>query len=311
MRFGAHLPQIGWGDERFTLDRLTAVATTAERLGFDTITANDHLVYGRPWLDGPVALAAILSAAPRMRLMTSVSLPVVRGPIALAKALGAIDLLSGGRLDAGVGPGSSAADHAIAGTSFDDRWVQFDEAVRAMRSVWKRDAGPFVGRYYDTTDVALLPRPAQPDGPPIFVGSWGSPAGLRRVARLGDGWLASGYNTTPASFISGRATLSRLLESEQRDPDGFPTVLATTWMHVTDDDAAAHATIERLSAMLRREPADIAAALPIGSPSKCIDLFGRYREAGVDRMLLWPVVDEVEQLERVAADVIGEMTLES
>ena len=116
MEFGVHLPQIGWEDqEPAGLDRLIEVATAAERLGFGTITANDHLVYGRPWLDGPTALAAVLAAAPTVRLMTSVSLPVVRGPFALAKSLGAIDMLSGGRLDAGLGPGSSEADYRLGG----------------------------------------------------------------------------------------------------------------------------------------------------------------------------------------------------
>jgi alkanesulfonate monooxygenase SsuD/methylene tetrahydromethanopterin reductase-like flavin-dependent oxidoreductase (luciferase family) len=121
MEFGVHLPQIGWDKHPFTLDRLIAVATTAQRLGFGTISANDHLVYGRPWLDGPVALAAILAAAPRARLMTSVALPVIRGPFALAKTLGVIDLLSGGRLEAGLGPGSSEADYAVAGIPFSER----------------------------------------------------------------------------------------------------------------------------------------------------------------------------------------------
>ena len=136
MRFGVHLPQIGWESGRTSLDRLTAVAAAAERLGFGTICANDHLVYSRPWLDGPLALAAILGAAPTARLMTSVALPVVRGPVALAKALGVIDLLSGGRLDAGLGPGSSERDYAAMGIPFDERWPRFEEAVAAMRALW-------------------------------------------------------------------------------------------------------------------------------------------------------------------------------
>src|SRR6476661_359190 len=207
MQFGVHLPQIGWENEPLTIDRLIVVATAAERLGFGTVSANDHLVYGRPWLDGPSALAAVLAAAPSVRLMTSVALPVVRGPFALAKTLTAIDLLSGGRLDAGLGPGSSAADYAAAGIPFTERWRRFDEAVAAVRALWDADAPPFVGRYYDTTGVNLSPPPAQPKGPPIWIGSWGSTAGLRRVARLGDGWLASGYNTTPESFASSWSTL--------------------------------------------------------------------------------------------------------
>ena len=247
MQFGVHLPQISWEDEPLSLDRLIGVATAAERLGFGTISANDHLVYGRPWLDGPLALAAVLAAAPAVRLMTSVALPVVRGPFALAKSLGAIDLLSGGRLDAGLGPGSSEADYALVGIPFAERWARFDEAVAAMRALWDGDVPPFVGRYYDTTGVTLSPPPVQPKGPPIWIGSWGSTAGLRRVARLADGWLASGYNTTPERSRRPGARSSGMLEAEGRDPSTFPCAMATTWLYLTDDETEARAVNERLS----------------------------------------------------------------
>jgi probable F420-dependent oxidoreductase len=303
MEFGVHLPQIDWEQEPFSLDRLIAVATTAERLGFGTISANDHLAYGRPWLDGPTALAAVLAAAPSVQLMTSVALPVVRGPFALAKTLSAIDLLSGGRLEAGLGPGSSQADYALVGISFEERWARFGEAVAVMRALWDRDQAPFVGRYYDTTGATLLPPPAQPKGPPIWIGSWGSTAGMRRVARLADGWLASGYNTTPESFTTTWSTLRDMLEAEGRDPSTFPCTMATTWLCVTDDPAEARAANDQLSQMLRRPVDEVEGRLPIGSPAACVDLLGRYQAAGLQRILLWPVKDEVQQLERIALDV--------
>jgi probable F420-dependent oxidoreductase len=307
MQFGVHLPQISWEDESLTLDRLIGVATAAERYGFGTVSANDHLVYGRPWLDGPSSLAAVLAAAPAVRLMTSVALPVVRGPFALAKTLGAIDLLSGGRLDAGLGPGSSEADYALVGVPFAERWARFDEAVAAVRALWDRDVPPFVGRYYDTTGVTLSPPPAQPKGPPIWIGSWGSTAGLRRVARLGDGWLASGYNTTPDGFASARRTLSEMLETEGRDPATFPCAMATMWMYITEDDAEARDVNERLSQMLNRPVHEIAGRLPIGSPAACLDVLGRYQRAGLQRVLLWPMKDEVEQIERVALEIMPQL----
>jgi probable F420-dependent oxidoreductase len=304
MEFGVHLPQIEWDGERVTLDRLLAVATTAERLGYGTLTANDHLVYGRPWLDGPTALAAVMAAAPSVRLMTSVSLAVVRGPFALAKSLAAIDQLSDGRVDAGLGPGSSAADYALVGIPFEERWARFDEAVATMRALWDPDRPPFVGRFYDTTGVTLSPPPARPHGPPIWIGSWGSSAGLRRVARLGDGWLASGYNTSPEAFRTTRASLDELLRTEGRDPTAFPSTLATCWLYVTDDPASERAVVELLSRMLRRSEDEVRTRLPIGSPARCADLFAGYQAAGVGRVLVWPVGDELEQIERLAADVI-------
>jgi alkanesulfonate monooxygenase SsuD/methylene tetrahydromethanopterin reductase-like flavin-dependent oxidoreductase (luciferase family) len=128
-------------------------------------------------------------------------LPIVRGPIQTAKTLAAIDILSGGRLVVGVGPGSSPRDYAAIGLDFEERWKRFDEAIITLRSLPSEDAESFEGTFYSTEDLALEPLPTRREGPPIWIGSWGSPAGLRRVARLGDGWLASGYNTTPPGSV--------------------------------------------------------------------------------------------------------------
>ncbi len=304
MRFGVHLPLLDWDGAPFSLDRLTAVARAAEEHGLDTISANDHFVYRRPWLDGPTALAAVMSSAPTVDLMTSVALPVVRSPVALAKSLAAIDLLSGGRLIAGLGPGSTARDYEVVGIPFKERWGRLDEAVQAMRAMWTESADPFVGRYYDTSGIVLEPRPMTQGGPPIWIGSWGSEAGLRRVARLADGWLASAYNTTPERFASGRQRLGELLRAGDRDPTGFPNALVTMWLFVTDDERERRDVVERLAAMLKRPVEDIEGKLPIGPPELCSEIVARYREVGVERIVFWPLGDEVRQIERIARDVL-------
>jgi alkanesulfonate monooxygenase SsuD/methylene tetrahydromethanopterin reductase-like flavin-dependent oxidoreductase (luciferase family) len=173
-----------------------------------------------------------------MALATTVALPVVRGPVALAKSLAAIDLLSGGRLVVGVGPGSSARDYAAVGVPFEERWKRLDEAVQALRALWLGDGPPFRGEFYSTEGLTLEPYPAQRPGPPIWIGSWGSEAGLGRVARLGDGWLASAYNTTPEAFATARRRLADRLRDLGRDPDGFPNAIATMFFYVTEERAA-------------------------------------------------------------------------
>jgi len=92
MQYGVHLPLMEWDGNRFDVAHMAEVARRAEELGYDTISANDHFVFRRAWLDGPTALASITSAAPTAKLMTSVALPVVRGPVSLAKTLASIDL---------------------------------------------------------------------------------------------------------------------------------------------------------------------------------------------------------------------------
>ena len=83
--------------------------------------------------------------------------------------------------------------------------------------------------------------------------------------------------------------------------------MATTWLRVTDDDAEARAVIQLLSGMLRRPVDEVSDRLPVGSVARCVDLLGRYQAAGLQRILIWPVKDEVEQLERVALEVLPQI----
>ena len=297
MDFGLHLPLMDFGGNTFTLDDLIAYAETGQQLGFSALAANDHLVFSRPWLDGPTALAAVLTHSGRMDLATTVSLPVVRGPVPLAKSLGAIDHLSGGRLIACVGPGSSARDYAVVGIPFEERWKRLDEAIQTLRALWNREGVVFSGSFYNTEGITLEPFPAQKSGPPIWVGSWGSKAGLRRVARLADGWLASAYNTTPELFAKGWQLLQELLITAGKDPSSFPNALATMWLYITDQEKIAERMLnEVLAPALKRPIAELRQRLPIGSAQECAEKIAAYHNAGVQRVYLWPIADELEQI---------------
>jgi len=299
MEFGAHLPLMDFGGHPYTLDHLVAYTRTAARLGFSALSANDHMVFSVPWLDGPVALAAVMEHSGEMTLATTVALAVVRGPVAVAKTLGAIDRLSGGRLMAAVGPGSSADDYAAVGVDFSERWQRFDESISALRALWRPDGPPFVGRFYSTEGLSLEPLPAQPNGPPIWVGSWGSDAGLRRVARLADGWLASAYNTTPELFGEAWATLRPKLAAHGKDAATFPNALATMWCYITDDRAEAERILlERVVPTVHRPEQMLRERLPIGPPELFAEKLTAFAKAGVQRVFIWPVADEVRQLER-------------
>jgi alkanesulfonate monooxygenase SsuD/methylene tetrahydromethanopterin reductase-like flavin-dependent oxidoreductase (luciferase family) len=138
----------------------------------------------------------------------------------------------------------------------------------------------------------------------VWVGSWGSNAGLARVARLGDGWLASAYNTTPERFAAARARLARALAARDRDADGFPNALSTMWTWVTDARAERDRMLaDVLAPLLARDPAELGAQVCIGSPEHCAELLSRYADAGCGRVYVWPLGDERRQLERVAHEV--------
>ena len=298
MDIGLHLPIMDFGNNPFSLDFLLNYVTEAERLGFSALAANDHLVFSRPWLDGPTALASMISHSGRMDLVTTVSLPIIRNPIVLAKTLGAIDRLSAGRLIACVGPGSSHRDYAVVGIQFDERWKRLDEAIQSMRALWNREDETYSGNYYSTEGITLEPYPFQESGPPIWIGSWGSEAGLRRVARLGDGWLASGYNTTPELFSKGLNLLHNFLQEAGKEYEDFPTALATMWFYITEDKSAAERMLnEVLGPALNRSIDELRQRLPIGSADECAEKLAAYRDAGVNRIYLWPLVDEQEQIQ--------------
>jgi probable F420-dependent oxidoreductase len=293
-----------FGGHPYTLDHLIAYTKAAAKLGFDALSVNDHVVFSTPWLDGPTALAAVMEHSQEMTLATTVALPVVRGPVPLAKTLGAIDRLSGGRLVVGVGPGSSVEDYKAVGIEFTERWPRFDEAIGVLRALWRRDSAPFVGRFYSTEGVSLEPLPAQPLGPPIWVGSWGSDAGLRRVARLGDGWLASAYNTTPELFGEAWHVLRSKLTDQGKPFDTFPNALATMWCYVTDDRGEADRILrERVIPTVHRPEDMLRERLPIGPPDAFAEKLTAFAKVGVQRVFIWPVADEVHQLDRFWNDV--------
>jgi alkanesulfonate monooxygenase SsuD/methylene tetrahydromethanopterin reductase-like flavin-dependent oxidoreductase (luciferase family) len=301
MDVGVHLPLADLGHGLPGGADLRPYTATAAGLGFTMVSANDHLVWRRPWLDGPTALASVAGSAGGMALATSIALPAVRHPVVLAKAIASLALLSDGPVIAGLGPGSSPEDYRAVGVRFDERWARFDEGLRLVRALLRGEPTSG-GRYYPAQGIRLDPLPAT--APQVWFGSWGSDVRLRRMAAAADGWLASAYNTTPEGFAGARARLDEHLAAAGRDPATFPDAVATAWMYVTHDaDEATHVLERVLAPLLGRDPEGLAAQLPVGSPGHCIDLLTAYAAAGAQRILLWPVHDPGRPIELFAEEV--------
>ena len=181
---------------------------------------------------------------------------------------------------------------------FEERWKRLDESILALRAYWRADDVPFEGTFYSTAGFTLEPTPAQRPGPPIWIGSWGSAPGLKRVALLADGWLASGYNTTPQVFAQAWADVGVALAASGRDAAQFPNAIATMWCYVTENRARADAMLaDVLAPMLNRPVEQLRAVLPIGSAEHCAETLLAYEGAGAQRVFLWPLADERRQLE--------------
>jgi alkanesulfonate monooxygenase SsuD/methylene tetrahydromethanopterin reductase-like flavin-dependent oxidoreductase (luciferase family) len=304
LELAVHLPLVEFAAEGQSLVRLTRTVDAARECGFAAISANDHFLFATPWLDAPTALAAVVERSGNMALATTVSLVGLRGPVPVAKAIAALDLLSQGRVIAGVGPGSSDRDYNAVGVPYEERWKRFDEATAILRALLRGDPPPDNCRYYAVPDSELAPTPRRDGGVPVWIGSWGSRAGLRRVARLGDGWLASAYNTTPERFLAAKDSLTQELRAHGRDPE-LPNALATMWTWITEDASDADRVLrDVLAPLLRRDPETLRDQLCIGPAETCAELLSRYTAAGCERVHLWPLAEEARQIELAATAVL-------
>lgn len=303
MEFGAHLPQIAFRPQEIGLAGLRSYADAARGAGFAYLAANDHLVFPRGWWDAPSALGAVLDRADGMRIMTTVALPVVRGPAATARWLAAVDCLTEGRLIAGVSAGSSQQDYRLAGVPWDERWARLDECIHVIRALWR--AQRYQGQFYAADGTHIEPHVSRSGGPPIWVGSWGSEAGLHRAATLADGWIASAYNTTPDAFAQARRQIEAELEARGRDGSRFRNAVATMWTYITDDEAEASRLLRHvLAPALNREPDALAPRVMVGTPDHCARLLAEYAAAGAQRLSIWPIHGEEAQLWRFREQVV-------
>ena len=281
MRFGAHLPIAAFNGSRPTASTLVECAEVAEALGYTTLCANDHLVFSVPWTDGIVALSAAAARTKSIRLMTTASLLVVRGAASLGSAAVALAYVSGGRLTMSLTPGSTQSDYDAIGIPFEQRWSRFDAALDEFKA------------YLDREGAAVS----------VWIASWGSEAGMRRFARHGDGWLASAYHATPEHFASSLAYLKQQLALRGTDGDGFPNAVATMYTFLTDDPQRADSVLRTLISP-RQAPADLRDRMLIGPADDCVEKLRALEAAGVKEVFIWPVADEVRQLERFANEVV-------
>ncbi len=216
--------------------------------------------------DPLVALGAIAAVTTRIRLSTNVLLAPLRPAVLLAKMAATVDVLSGGRLDLGVGVGWHTDEFEALGVPFDGVGARLEDAVRACHVLWAGGPSSFSSPSVSFDDVYCSPTPVQAGGIPIWFGGTARPTVARRVAQLGDGWSPIG-NTSPTDVAHGWALIRAECELIGRDPaqigvrcslPAVPGDLAAT-MAAAGAFASAGATIVQLPP-LRLFIDDVAAA---------------------------------------------------
>lgn len=261
------------------------------------------------WLDAVTTLSAVAGITNKIKLGTSILNIVIRNPIISARTLSSIDIISSGRLFAGVGPGSSKKDYDVCGISYEDRWKRFDEALQILQLLWNTESGKprlanFDGIYYKMRNVSTEPQPVQKPHPPILIGSWGSEAGLKRVAKYGDGWMASAYNITPEKFKEKWKTVLSYRSSNNKDIKSFQNSMMSMFGYIDNDKEKVHGMVKNiLSPALGRSPEDLERLLLFGSVDHCINKIDILHDVGVKRVHFWPIYDFNEQIEIFSKEI--------
>ena len=207
MEIGLHVPQVGRYAARENVERF---ARAADEAGFDGLWVYDHVVLQKeqqsqypyspdgklgfpPTLDflEPLTLLTFLAGVTkRARLGTSVLVLPMRQPVLHAKIMATIDFLSGGRFVLGAGIGWWKQEYEVLSVPFERRGRRMDECLQLLRSLWTDEWVSFKGEFYECVDWTCNPKPARPEGIPIWLGGE-SRAQLRRIGRYADGWLAT------------------------------------------------------------------------------------------------------------------------
>lgn len=301
MRYAIPIPQYV-ADGTFEPATLREYLVRAEALGFESAWTQEQILGTIPHL-APIELLTYAAACnDRLRLGCSVFVTPLRNPVHLAKSLATLDQLSGGRLEVGIGTGGKNRPFGAFEVDPGTVVARFTEGLAVMRALWSQDRVSLDGRFWQLTDAAMEPKPLQKPGPPVWFGG-SAPTAVRRAARLADGFFGAG-STTTAAFAEQVGVLRDELGRQARDADTFPLAKR---VYVAVDDDAARAGDRIADALVRLYGEFGRTLLPVavsGTPDDCVAGLREVAATGVRLILVNPLFDEREQMERLATDVL-------
>ena len=232
---------------------MKAFATHAERLGFSTLWAPEHVILVDQYesrypyrdegkfpapTDAPIAdpfltLCTLASVTTKIRLATAICLVPEHNPVVLAKVVATLDCLSEGRVTLGVGVGWLEEEFRALGISWERRAQRTREYIEAMRRLWGDPLSTYHGEFLDFTNVRSNPKPVRGANLPVFFGGESGPA-LRRVAEYGDGWI--GFNLTPDEAAVKIRHIEELLKTNGRPRSAVELAVSNSGKPITPDD---------------------------------------------------------------------------
>lgn len=288
-------------------EALFAYAGRAEALGFESLWAWDHVILGVdpafPILDAVGTLTAIAARTRTIRLGTGVLVLPLRNPTVAAKALGTLDVISGGRLILGVAAGWYAREFDAVGVPFKQRGRLFERNLDILTRLWTEDRVTLQVDEFNLREAVMRPRPAQRPRPPILIGGYVD-AVLRRVATRSDGWLT--YFYTPEGYRRSWAKIVAFAREAGRDP---ATLTGTNQLAIlvgrsrAETEAPMRRWLETEWDVAAWSESTLEHAIR-GSVDECVEQLRAHAATGVDRLVLIPYRYAPEQVERIAAEVL-------
>jgi len=196
-------------------------------------------------LEPLTALTYLAAVTDRVRLGTAICLVPQRNPVYTAKQVTDLDSISGGRVEFGVGVGWLREEFEAVAMPFERRGQRADEHIAVMKALWTEGTSEFHGELYDLPPCSMYPKPVQAPHPPIHVGGE-SDAAMRRVARLGQGWLS--FNRLPGDLAEPLGRLDAILGEHDRRRDDVVVTVCPYFNPVTPEmvEQYAEAGVDRL-----------------------------------------------------------------
>ena len=300
IRFGAG---IAAGNRDAAIEAINSLAAW----GYDIIWMPDHVAFTGPVSDPFAQLTYFSALKPNLIYGTGVYLLPLRHPVTVAKVAASVDrLMDAGHFIFGIGVGGEfPAEYEACGIPVRERGGRTDESIAIMKRLWTGEQVEHRGKYFSFGPITMLPKPATPGGPPIWIGGR-SDAALRRAARLGDGWMP--YAITAERLAEGLEFIAREAEQAHRNFTGFGTA-AQIFTTIADSyEKGIDLASEQLSkryAMDFREAAKRYAA--VGRPADIAEQISAYFKAGARDIGVDLVCRRAElraQLEQFAKEVI-------
>lgn len=290
-------------------EQLLAVAQLTEELGFDAFFRSDHYInFGEgTGLPGPtdawLTIAALGRETSRIRLGTLVSPVTFRFPGALAIQVAQADVMSGGRIELGVGAGWNDVEHRAYAIPFPpnrERFQMLEEQLAIVTGLWTTPVGErfsFDGEHYRVEDSPGLPKPKQQPRPPIIMGGWGTKRTPRLAAKYADEF---NMPFAPSTYYrEGCDHVRAACDAAGRDPATMRFTVAVVACVGRDD-----AEFQRRAAAIGHDPEELLANSAAGEPAHVVEQLHAFRDAGAETAYL-QILDltDLDHLRLIAAEV--------